>query len=107
MQINNYRSQAEQAYMNNSDQKRDRGQGDSGLPPGFNQQFAERKKKKFPKHPNLPHLVLNFALGHRGCNLCDDDHVFRDYRRNNEKDALSKMGLNMHYHQQKNYCRLN
>ena len=42
MQINNYRSQAEQVYVNNLNQRRDRGQEDSDLPPRFIQQFVEK-----------------------------------------------------------------
>ena len=90
VQINNYQSLAEQVYVDNSDQRRDRGQGDSGLPPTFIQQFVEKNVKKFPKHPNPTHLVSDFVLGHRGCYLCGDDHIFRDYRRNNDPNTLSK-----------------
>ena len=76
--------------MNNSNQRRDRGQGDPGLPPGFIQQFVEKNEKNFPKHPNPSHLVSDFVLDHRGCYLCGDDHEFRDCRRNNEPNALNK-----------------
>ena len=107
VQINNYRSQAEHAYANNSGQKSDRGQGYSGLPPGFTQQFVEKNGKRFPKHPNPPHLVSDFALCHRGCYLRGYDHAFRDCQRNNEPNTLSKMRFNMHCHQPKNYFRLN
>ena len=92
--------------MNNSDQRRDGGQGDSGLPPGFIQQFVKKNGKKFSKHPNPPNLVSDFALGHHGCYLCGDDHVFRDCKRNNEPIALSKMRFDMHCHQPKMYFRL-
>ena len=76
--------------MNDSNQRRDRGQGVSGLTPGFIQQFVEKNGKKFPKHPNPSHLVSDFVLYRRDYYLCGDDHVFRDCRRNNEPNALNK-----------------
>ena len=93
--------------MNNSGQKSDRGQGDSRLPPGFTQQFVEKNGKRFPKHPNLLHLVSDFTLGQRGYYLCGDGHVFRDCKRNNEPNALRKMRFNMHCNQPKMNSRLN
>ena len=61
---------------------------------------------KYPKHPNPPHRTSDFPLGHRGCYLCGDAHVFRDCPRNKEPRALQKMRFNMHYYQPKMYFRI-
>ena len=62
VQINYHRLQTEQAYVNNSNQRKDRGQGDSGLPPGFIQQFFEKNGKKFLKYPNPPPFSVGFCI---------------------------------------------
>ena len=85
----NYQSQAEQKILNHSGQRGTEGQGDSGFPPGFVQQFLEKNGQKYPKHPNPPHRVSDFAMGHRGCYYCGKrDHMFNNCKRRNELRSL-------------------
>ena len=87
--------------MNHSAQKGERGQGDSSLSPGFVQKFVEKDGQMYP-----PHVVSDFALGRRGCYLCDDDHVSRDFPRRNELKVLQIMRCSMHYYQSNMYFKL-
>ena len=91
-QTYNYRFQAKQTLFNHSGQKGMEGQGDSGFPPGFVQQFLENNGQKYPKHPNPPHRVSDFAMGHRGCYYCgESNHMFNNCKRRNKPRALQRI----------------
>ena len=86
--IFDYKYQAEQTFMIYGSQGQGGMQDNPRLPPGFKQQFEEKNSRKYPKHPNPPHLVSDFPLGHRGCYLFGGPFVFWDCPRQQEHRAL-------------------
>ena len=91
----------EQTFQNYS--KRSRGNGSYGA----NERQVEIKDGvKYPKHPAAPHHVADFPVIHRGCYYCGGQHEFRSYPRNNEPRALTRMRVNIQWHQPKLYFNL-
>ena len=98
--IHNYHSQAEQAFMNFSSQK---GQSIHIIAQGFVHKFEMKCGLEYPKHPNLPHLISYFVIGHRVCNYCGGNHTFRACPGKDEPCTLQKMHFNIYCHQTKMY----